>query len=181
MTSVATNGSCVTMIMKISAGSSGARRPQPLARGGRRPCPVPRCDRLDGGYATAVPRRRSPVVAIAVSSASLLVGLADVRGRDVWLLVSALWTDSLPAIAELIVLRDRRCRSPVNSGMSTNWMPIVGRGCTPGILGSAVWIAVSVGLANAAGDLQVVRVRVRRVRLPAGTLAQPSLRPTRFS
>ena len=32
-------------------------------------------------------------------------------------------------------------KGSVNSGMSTNWMPMVGRGCTPGLRGSAELIA----------------------------------------
>ena len=51
MTSVATNGSWVTMIMKISAGSSGARRAQSPVR--RSAVPPPR---RRGG---AVPPRRT--------------------------------------------------------------------------------------------------------------------------
>jgi hypothetical protein len=42
----------------------------------------------------------------------------------------------------------------VNSGMSTNWIPIVGRGCTPGSFGFADWIAARVGFANALATLR---------------------------
>ena len=51
-----------------------------------------------------------------------------------WPLFERVGDAHLPAIA-------RRCpghlRSEiaVNSGMSTNWMPTVGRGCTPGLTG----------------------------------------------
>src|SRR6266567_54374 len=42
----------------------------------------------------------------------------------------------------------------VNSGMSMNWMPIAGRGCTPGLRGSALSIALRVGSANAEACLR---------------------------
>jgi hypothetical protein len=48
-------------------------------------------------------------------------------------------------MAELIACDTLVPRS-VNSGMSTNWIPIVGRGCTPGLRGSAELIAVCVCL-----------------------------------
>lgn len=36
-----------------------------------------------------------------------------------------------------------------NSGMSTNWMPMAGRGWAPGLVGSAASMADLVGSANA--------------------------------
>ena len=69
----------------------------------------------------------------------------------------------------------------VNSGMSTNWMPTVGRGCTPGLVGSASVIAVLVGSANAFAASRYCGISYVEARLPAGTRDQPSSLPTRFS
>ena len=55
---------------------------------------------------------------------------------------------ALAAMAWLISC-DEVVPKSVNSGMSTNWMPGAGRGCTPGFDGLALSIAVRVGWAKA--------------------------------
>src|SRR4029079_11221444 len=71
--------------------------------------------------------------------------------------------------------------SAVNSGMSTNWIPTVGLGCTPGLVGSASVIAVFVGSANDAAASRYLGFSYVDARFPAGTRDQPSSVPTRFS
>ena len=55
--------------------------------------------------------------------------------------------------------------------MSTNWMPIAGRGWIPGLSGSAVSIADLVGPAKAPACLRYSGLSYVDARLPAG--AQP--------
>src|ERR1700730_8429976 len=69
----------------------------------------------------------------------------------------------------------------VNSGMSTNWMPIAGRAWTPGLRGSALSMALRVGSANAAASCRYCGFWYVDARLPAGTFDQPSWPPTRSS
>src|SRR5690242_9094631 len=69
----------------------------------------------------------------------------------------------------------------VNSGMSMNWMPIAGRGCTPGLRGSAPEMAASVGAAKARAWARYSGLRYVDARLPAGTLDQPTSLPTSSS
>src|SRR5215218_4415139 len=70
---------------------------------------------------------------------------------------------------------------PGNSGMSTNWMPGAGRGCTPGFNGSADSIAARVGPPKAAASFWYCGISYVDARLPAGTRDQPSCSPTSFS
>src|SRR4051794_14111947 len=112
------NGSCVTMIMKTSAGISGARRDQAALR---RRAPTP------GAGDPAV------VEAAVIYCPAYFLPTSSAIG---WLLLNASATDVLPAIAELMNC-ETSVPSFVNSGMSTNWIPSVGRGCTPGFFGSA--------------------------------------------
>src|SRR5829696_3459269 len=65
-----------------------------------------------------------------------------------WPLFSASSTLFLPAMTAEMSWLTLVPRS-VNSGMSTNWMPTVGRGCTPGLTGSADSMAFSVASAKA--------------------------------
>ena len=136
MTSVPMNGSCVRTMTKIRAGSSGARRAQSPAAGspcGRRPC-VATADVL-------------AVVRCGAHFLPRLVALGDVLGEPL-ALVEGLVDGVFPAIAELTSWLTCVPRSG-NSGMSTNWMPSAGRGCTPGFSGSADSMAALVGSANA--------------------------------
>ena len=87
------------------------------------------------------------------TSEGLLALVLVARGlRELLAVVSASSTVVLPAITEetswLILVA-----KSVNSGMSTNWMPTVGRGWTPGFVGSAPSMAFLVGSANASAAL----------------------------
>ena len=62
-------------------------------------------------------------------------------------------TEVLPAMAELTSWLTCVPRSG-NSGMSTNWMPMAGRGCIPGFSGSAASMAALVGSAKADATLR---------------------------
>ena len=90
MTSVTTNGSWVTTIMKISAGSSGARRAQSPATGSRfhRPSRARWCPRPPGltcGVTAVVPDAMSAPSLLALrrrrsaSRLALVQGLVDRR------------------------------------------------------------------------------------------------------
>src|SRR4051794_11076980 len=136
MTRVATNGSWVTMIMKTRAGISGARRAQAMPRALRDGCGL------------------GSVREVVCSATEVM---AHPFSRD-WYRSATSWarrcprfrassTDIWPAIAELTYCDTWVPRS-VNSGMSMNWMPIAGRGWTPGLRGSALEMAASVGAAN---------------------------------
>ena len=78
---------------------------------------------------------------------SLLVGHPDVCG-ELPGPCSGRRSTLLPAMA-LEMSCDTLVPRSVNSGMSTNWIPDRGRGCTPGLAGSASVMAVLVGSANA--------------------------------
>jgi hypothetical protein len=65
--------------------------------------------------------------------------------------------------------------------MSMNWIPIAGRGWTPGLRGSAASIACLVGSANAAASFRYAGFSYVEARLPAGTRDQPSCSPTSCS
>jgi hypothetical protein len=65
--------------------------------------------------------------------------------------------------------------------MATNWMPIVGRGCRPGLVGSTSSIDFSVVWPNAAEAFLYSGISYVLARLPAGTRDQPSFWPASFS
>src|SRR5689334_22419481 len=65
--------------------------------------------------------------------------------------------------------------------MSMNWIPIAGRGCVPGLRGSAVSIAALVGAANDSASFRYAGFSYVDARLPAGTRDQPSFSPTSCS
>src|SRR5215207_9702584 len=68
-----------------------------------------------------------------------------------------------------------------NSGMSMNWIPMAGRFCTPGFVGSALSMAVLVGSAKAFDSARYAGFSYVEARLPAGTLDQPISSPTSCS
>src|SRR6266536_6217484 len=92
-------------------------------------------------YAVGVPRPQ-PGHPHPVYLPWYLVATAAANG---WPLARACSTVILAALAELMSCDTLVPRS-VNSGMSTNWIPMVGRGCTPGFFGSAELIEVWVCL-----------------------------------
>src|SRR3954453_18842186 len=168
MTRVATNGSWVTMIMKTRAGISGARRAHALLRALRDGCGSASVGEVVCSATEVMAHPSRAWYRSATSSASRCPRFRA-SSTDIW-----------PAIAELTYCDTWVPRS-VNSGMSTNWMPIAGRGWTPGLRGSAPERAASVGGANAAATTRYWWLLYVESALPAGTLDKPTCCPTSSS
>ena len=193
MTSVATNGSWVTMIMKTSAGSSGARRTHAS-------CPARRSARV-ARWSTAL-----AVSAVVLRSCHALAPPARWPARPgECCTVGHGPAATSPGLGGLLLLVAGGLARPSDPGSAPrrplvcpaiaalmSWrhlVPEVGElrdvdeldagrraaAARPGWPGRRVSIASSVGSANARGDLQVVRVRVGRGAL-AGRDAWPSRR-----
>src|SRR5690606_23261785 len=97
-----------------------------------------------------------------------------------WPRSKASCTVTSPAIAELTSCDTWVPRSG-NSGIPTNWIPSAGRGCTPGLRGSAVSMARFVCSANAPASARYCGFSYVDARLPAGTFDQPICSPTSCS